>query len=141
MQNYEKLNQPTPKIAYVDDDSSETTLLECYHTLRKEEGGFGVKLCALHAMARVRRTMAKGHKLLPRFFMELKLAMYELDMVDKEHFVRHLKSNPKTKLTAEQIDNLPLNYFHGKDCIKRRLRQPEVMGPLVDKVSEDTLKL
>jgi len=60
-EHYESFGQhglDKPRLGYVDDpEQSEAIILRCYPSMKKENGGFGVRLCAIHGMFRIEKGM------------------------------------------------------------------------------------
>lgn len=131
--SYESLRHAPPKIIYVDDvEASEKTMLECYPSIRPENGGYGVKECPTHAIRRILQTLAQGHALTQSFLKDISLAMYEIDEHDRQRVISYLREGDAAKkrapMSEEDIAALPeFRYWHHHPAVKRRLRMAE--GP------------
>ena len=57
-ESYAILGLPKPVLGYVDDpEQSEEIILRCYPSMKQENGGYGLRLCAIHGMFRIEKGM------------------------------------------------------------------------------------
>ena len=134
-ESYAKLGLEPPKLMYVDNvEEVEQLLLECYTSLRPENGGFGVKQCPTHALRRLIRSLNQSHPLVQRFIADIAYAMYELDAGDVKAVKDVLRKAGKTEA---QIDALGKRYFHRHKSVRRYLKPKGQLERDVDRVFKE----
>lgn len=130
--SYLELGLTPPKMIYADNvEEVEATLLECYPSIRPEQGGFGVKQCPTHAIRRIYRSLTKNHGLVGNFLSDLAYAMYSLDENDVKKVKKHLRSKGHD---PEDKQKFSKKYFHNHKCVRRYLKQAGQLTIAIDAV-------